>query len=142
MRLSLVLSITCAQTRCYEPGGREFESLRARHDAQLLVPVDVRYGHMRHAASVDKHPSVTGQPVATLHVLGRPGIQQLAEAQSCDKDPRFADLARLDLHPLDRIAGVVDFHSLARRELARRDRICSSRQWSRARCRASLRLSI
>ena len=65
---------------------------------------------------------MTAQPVAALHVLGRPGKQQLAEAQAGDKDPGFADLAGLELDPLDRIAGVIDFDALAGRELARRDR--------------------
>ena len=81
----------------------------------------VRYGYVRHAAVVGEHASVRGQPVAALHVLGRPGIQQLAEAQAGDKDPGFTDLARLELHPFDRIPGVIDLDALAGLELTRRD---------------------
>ena len=56
-----------------------------------------------------------------LHVLGRPGEQQLTEAETGYEHPGLADLPALDLDPLDRIAGVVDLHAFARCELARGD---------------------
>ena len=64
---------------------------------------------------------MAAEPVAALHVLGRPGEQQLAEAKSRDEHLGFADLAGLELDPLDRIAGVIDLHAFAGLELARRD---------------------
>jgi hypothetical protein len=55
---------------------------------------------------------MTAKPVAALHVLGRPGKEQLAEAQARDKDPGFADLPAFKLDPFDRLAGVVDLDAL------------------------------
>jgi hypothetical protein len=37
----------------------------------------------------------------------------LAEAKSCDEHIGFADLSRLEIHPLDRVAGVIDLYALA-----------------------------
>ncbi len=81
----------------------------------------IEHGHVRHTAVVGEHAPVRGQPVAALHVLGRPCVQQLAEAQTGDKDPGATDLPRLELHPLDRVACVIDLHALAGRKLSRRD---------------------
>lgn len=61
------------------------------------------------------------EPVATLHVLRCPGEQQLTEAQACYKHVRFADLAGLQLDPLECIAGVIDFYTFAGIKLSRRD---------------------
>jgi hypothetical protein len=41
----------------------------------------VRHGHVRDAAVEGEHAPMTAEPVAALHVLGRPGEQQLAEAE-------------------------------------------------------------
>jgi hypothetical protein len=82
----------------------------------------IGYRDVGHAAVVGVHAPVARQPVAALHVLGRPGEQQLAEAEPGDKDPGLADLAGLELDPLERIAGVVDLDALPGLELARRDR--------------------
>lgn len=81
----------------------------------------VRHRHVRHAAVEREHATMRTEPVAALHVLGGPGEQQLAEAESGDKDICLVDLARLQFDPLDRIASVIHFHTLARFELARRD---------------------
>jgi hypothetical protein len=43
----------------------------------------------------------------------------MAKAQARDEHPGFADLTRLDLDPLDRIAGVIDLDALAGREYSR-----------------------
>jgi hypothetical protein len=56
---------------------------------------------------------VTTEPVTAFHVLCRPGKQQLAKAKSCDEHVGFVDFAGLDLVPLDRIAGVIDFDPFA-----------------------------
>ncbi|MGH8306136.1 MAG: hypothetical protein ACRETG_11045, partial [Steroidobacteraceae bacterium] len=69
-----------------------------------------------------EHAPMGSQPVAAFHVLGRPGKQQLAKAQRRDEHVGLADLSRLHLDPLERIAGVIDFDPLPRRERARRDR--------------------
>ena len=81
----------------------------------------VRHRHMWYAAVVNKHASMRAEPVAALHVLGGPSEQQLTEAEAGDEDIRLVDLARLQIHPLDRIAGVIHFHAFAGLELARRD---------------------
>ncbi len=60
---------------------------------------------------------MTPEPVAALHVLGRSPVQQLAEAEHGDEHPRVMDLAGLEVKPLDRIAGVIDFDPLAGGEL-------------------------
>jgi hypothetical protein len=64
---------------------------------------------------------MTAEPVAALHVLGRAGIQWLAEAEHGDEDPRAMDLAGLHVKPLDRIAGVIDFDAFAGGELTSSD---------------------
>src|SRR3569833_413927 len=61
------------------------------------------------------------EPVAALHVLRCPGKQQLTEAQISNKHIRLADLTGLQLDPLERIAGIIHFHALARIKLARGD---------------------
>jgi hypothetical protein len=53
------------------------------------------------------------EPVAALHILCRPGKQQLTEAKTCNKNVSFADLARLQVDPVDAVTGVVDFYALA-----------------------------
>ena len=68
-----------------------------------------------------EHASMTAEPVAALHVLGRSREQQLAEAERGDEHPRLVDLAALHLQPLDRVAGVIDLHTFTGHELARRD---------------------
>ena len=70
--------------------------------------------HVRHAAVLLIHPPVTAEPVAAFHVLRRPGEEQLAKAKPRDEHVGFVDLAGLDLVPLDRIAGVIDFHPFRR----------------------------
>jgi len=77
--------------------------------------------HVRHAAEIGEHAPMAREPVAALHVLGRPGVEQLTEAEAGHEHPGFADLAGLDLDPLDRIAGVIDLDAFAGRELARGD---------------------
>jgi hypothetical protein len=49
-------------------------------------------------------------------------MSSAAEAQTRDKDVGFADLTGLEFDPIERVAGVVDFHALAGLELARRHR--------------------
>jgi hypothetical protein len=60
---------------------------------------------------------MTAEPVATLHVLGRARVQQLTEAEYGDEHPSLVDLAGLQVKPLDRIAGVIDFDAFSRAEL-------------------------
>ena len=81
----------------------------------------VGHEHVCDAGVEGEHASVTAEPVAALHVLGRPRIQQLTEAEHGDEHPRAMDFAGLEVKPLDRIAGVIDFHSFAGGELASRD---------------------
>jgi hypothetical protein len=65
---------------------------------------------------------VSAEPVAAFHILRRPGKEQLAKAEPGNEHVRLVDLSGLDLVPLDRIAGVIDFDPLAGLELARGDR--------------------
>lgn len=58
------------------------------------------------------------EPVATLHVLGSPREQQLAEAETRDEDIRLADLAGGKLDPFDRITRIINFDALAGGELS------------------------
>src|SRR5215475_5650074 len=81
----------------------------------------VGHGHVRDATIKGEHAPMRTEPVATLHVLGRPGKEQLAEAKSRDEHISFADLSRLEIHPLDRVASVIDLYAFARLELTRRD---------------------
>src|ERR1700730_7994453 len=67
------------------------------------------------------HPPVTAKPVTAFHILGRPGKEQLAKAQAGHEHIGLVDLAGLDLVPLDRVAGVIDFNALPGLELARGD---------------------
>src|SRR5580693_6758105 len=73
---------------------------------------------MSDAGVEGEHAAVTAEPVAALHVLGRARVQQLAEAEHGDKHPRLMDLAGLEVKPLDRITGVIDFNTFSRAELA------------------------
>jgi hypothetical protein len=81
----------------------------------------VRHGYVRHAAVVGEHPPMRGQPVAALHVLGRPGKEQLAKTQTGDKDPGFADLPGREVDPRDRVPGIVHLDAFTGLERARRD---------------------
>src|SRR5450631_1228507 len=81
----------------------------------------VRHRHVAHPAVEGEHAPVTAEPVAALHVLGRPREQQLAEAERGDEHPSLMDFAGLNLQPLDRIAGVIDLDALAGHEVPRRD---------------------
>jgi hypothetical protein len=82
----------------------------------------IGYGHVRDAAIEGEHAPMGTEPVAALHILCRPGKQQLTEAKTCNKDVGFADLARLQVDPVDGVTGVVDFYALARLKFSRRDR--------------------
>ena len=64
---------------------------------------------------------MAGDPVATPHVLGRPGKQQLTEAQAGHEHVGFVDLAGLDVVPLDRVAGIVDLDALGGLKRSRGD---------------------
>src|SRR5687767_8644965 len=88
----------------------------------------VRHRHVRYAAVKGEHASMRTEPVPALHILGGPSEQRLTEAESGDKDIRSVDLTGLQIDPLDQIASIVNFHALARLELARRDR-CLSVLW-------------
>ena len=85
------------------------------------LPQTIGHRDVGHAVVISKHASMAGDPVATLHVLRRPGKQQLAEAQAGHEHVSFVDLAGLDVVPLDRIAGVVDLDALAGLERPRGD---------------------
>src|SRR5665213_4297592 len=76
---------------------------------------------MRDAAVGGEHAAMTAEPVAILHVLRRPCVEQLAEAEHGDEHPGAMDLAGLQIKPLDRIASVIDFDPLAGGELASGD---------------------
>ncbi|MGA2397147.1 MAG: hypothetical protein ABSG30_03655 [Steroidobacteraceae bacterium] len=65
---------------------------------------------------------MSAEPVAAFHILRRPGKEQLAKAQARDEHVGLMDLAGLDLIPLDRIAGVIDFDPFCGLELAGGDR--------------------
>src|SRR6185437_2810193 len=82
----------------------------------------VRYRYMGHATVKTKHPSVRGEPVAALHVFGRPRKQQLAEAQTRDKHVGLVDLAGLQVDPFEWITGVINFHPFCGIKLSSRDR--------------------
>src|SRR5580658_2540400 len=82
----------------------------------------VGHRHVRHAAVEGAHALMAVEPVAALHVIGRPGKEQLAEAKTGDEHPGFAHLTGAQIHPLDRIAGVVDLDALARCEVPGRHR--------------------
>jgi hypothetical protein len=73
----------------------------------------IRYGHVRDAAVEGEHAPMGTEPVAALHILCRPGKEQLTETKTCNKDVGFADLARLEFDPVDGVTGVVDFYALA-----------------------------
>src|SRR6185437_11332518 len=77
---------------------------------------------MRDATVEAEHAPVAAEPVATLHVIGRPSEQQLTEAQTRHKYVGFVDLSALQVDPLERVAGVVNFYPLAGSKIARRDR--------------------
>jgi hypothetical protein len=62
------------------------------------------------------------EPVAALHVFSGPTEEQLAEAQGGHDDVGFADLAGLQIDPLDGVAGVIDLNALSGVELTCRDR--------------------
>src|SRR5882757_1896072 len=64
---------------------------------------------------------MTAEPVAALHVLGPARVQQLTEAEHGDKHPRVVDLAGLEVKPLDRVSGVIDFYAFAGGELPNGD---------------------
>ena len=64
---------------------------------------------MSYATIILKHPPVTAEPIAAFHILRRPGEEQLAEAKPGDEHVGLVDLPGLDLVPLDRIAGIVNF---------------------------------
>src|SRR5713226_10734249 len=74
------------------------------------------------ATIIFKHPPVTAEPVAAFHILRRPGEEQLAEAKPGDEHVGFVDLAGLDLVPLDRTAGIIDFHPFPGLKFSGRDR--------------------
>ena len=74
-----------------------------------------------YAAAVSKDAAMRTEPVAALHVLGRPGKEQLTEPQTGDEHIGLTDLTARELNPFERVAGVVHFHALAWREFARRD---------------------
>lgn len=76
------------------------------------LPQTIGHRDVSHAVVIGVHASMAGDPVATLHVLRRPGKQQLTEAQAGHEHVGFVDLAALDLVPLDGIAGVVHFDAL------------------------------
>jgi hypothetical protein len=80
---------------------------------------------MRNASVEGEHAPVAGEPVTALHILGRPGEQQLAEAQARHKHIGFVDLSALQVDPLECIAGIINFHPLAGSKIARRDRSLS-----------------
>src|SRR5580692_8332125 len=102
-----------AHTRGSDPGRKmTFENA-------LLQTVG--YGHVWDAAVVAEHAPMGSKPIATFHILGCPSEQQVAEAEARDKHIGLADLAGLQLQPLERVAGVIDFHTLAGLKLARRD---------------------
>lgn len=86
-------------------------------------PLSQTIGHrdVGHAVVMSKHASMAGDPVATLHVLGRPGKQQLTEAQAGHEHVGFVDLAGLDVVPFDRIACVIDLDPLGGLERPRGD---------------------
>ena len=73
----------------------------------------VRHQHVRHATVEREHAPVAAEPVAALHVLGGARVQQLTEAEYGDEHPGAMDLAGLEVEPLDRITGVIDFDALA-----------------------------
>jgi hypothetical protein len=62
---------------------------------------------------IRKHPPMTAEPVTAFHVLRGPRKQQLTEAEPGDEHVGFMDLTGLDLVPLDRIAGIIDFNAFA-----------------------------
>ena len=68
---------------------------------------------------------MAAKPVAALHVLGGPRVEQLAEAQGGDEDVGFTDLPGSELEPLEGIARIVDLDPLAGVELACRDGCCA-----------------
>ena len=82
----------------------------------------IRHRHMRYTSVEGIHTSMAAQPIAALHILGRPGKQQLTEAKAGDKDIGLADLTGFYLDPLERVAGIIHFHALARNKLACRHR--------------------
>jgi hypothetical protein len=117
------------RTRCDDRGGVIRGELRITGVQIRIVQVAlehtllqaVRHRHVRYATVIGEHAPVTRQPVAALHVLGRPGVEQLAEAEPGDEHPGFADLARVDIDPLDRIPGIIHLDAFTRLELACRD---------------------
>src|SRR5579864_1896419 len=82
----------------------------------------VRHGDVRNATVEGEHAPMGAEPVPTFHVLGRPGKQQLAEAQARHKHARLVDLTGLQIHPLDWISGVINFNTFSWIEIACSDR--------------------
>src|ERR1035438_1746804 len=76
---------------------------------------------MTHATVIFIHPAVTAEPVTAFHILRRPAEEAVAKAKPRDEHVGFVDLAGFDFVPLDRIAGVIDFHPFRGLELARCD---------------------
>src|SRR5450432_2484564 len=72
--------------------------------------------HCTSAISPSSDKSIEVEPSSAARRT--PSIQQLAEAEHGDEHPGVVDLAGLEVKPLDRIAGIVHFHTFAGGELA------------------------